>query len=88
VQALIGPYLWVDLEQVTSTEASGLLSRHHGEMILFLAASGPAVADISQEVFEAILSLPCPVWVILSEIRVVGQDALYVHRGAGRSGKY
>lgn len=86
--ALIGPYLWVDLDHANPTELSELRAGHNGETILFLASAEPNGVEISQEVFNALLNLPCLVWVIVYGVRVIGREALYFHRALAEAGKY
>jgi len=88
LQALIGPYLWVDLDHVTRTELSELRAGHQGETILFLASSQQNGVEISQQVFDALLDLPCPVWVINYGVQVARREALYLHRALAQAGKY
>ncbi len=88
VQALIGRYFWVELAHVAQTGVSGLMSAYAGETILFLASAEGASAEISEAVLRALLGLPCMVWVIVSEVRVSGHDALYFHQALAEARKY
>lgn len=88
VQALIGPYLWVDPAQIARTGLSAIEAGHQRETILFLASSQQAGVEITQQVFDALLDLPCLVWVIAYGVRVAGREALYVHRALAEAGRY
>lgn len=88
LQALMGPYLWVDLHQVTSADLSDLRSGYKGQSILFLTSSKPAMLEASEEVLSALLDLPCVVWVNVYEVRVIGRDPLYFHRALSAAGRY
>ena len=80
LQALVGQYLWVDLNQVMQSEESEFKPIHREETILFLTSSGQAETDISQEIFDALLELPCPVWVTVYGVRVMGHEPMYFHQ--------
>ena len=88
LQALIGQYLWVDLHQVMEIEDSEFKSIHRDETILFLTSSVQAETEISQEIFEALLELPCLVWVSVHGVRVMGHEPIYFHRALSEAGKY
>ena len=88
LQALMGSYLWFDLDRLTQIDLSELSSYYHGETILFLASSEPAGVELSPEVFEALLELPCLVWLVVNSVRVVGGDEYYFHRTLAEAGKY
>lgn len=86
LRTLIGPYLWVDLDPVEPPRREEINSRYRGEMILFLHSSGPSI--LSDEGFEALLDLPCPVWVTAFGIRIAGRDSLYFFRALSKAGKF
>jgi kynurenine formamidase len=88
VQALIEPYLWVGLDQATQAELETLEVHLKGETILFLASTVQAEVEITQEVFEALLRLPCSVWAITNGMRIFGQEAFYFNRALAEAGKY
>ncbi len=88
LQALMGPYLWVDLHQVTSADLSDLRSGYKGQSILFPTSSKPAMMEASEEVLSALLDLPCVVWVNVYEVQVIGRDPLYFHRALSAAGRY
>ena len=88
VQALIGPYLWVDLAQIARTGLSTIEAGHQRETILFLASSQQAGVEITQQLFDALLDLPYLVWVIAYGVRVAGRETLYVHRALAEAGRY
>jgi len=88
LEALIGPYLCVNLDQVTRAELVPFEADLNRKTILFLASAVPAEVEITQEVFEALLRLPCPVWAITNGIRIIGQEAFYFNRALAAAGKY
>jgi len=88
LQALIGPYLWIDLDQVARAELETFEANLNRKTILFLASAVPAEVEITQEVFEALLRLPCPVWAITNGIRIIGQEAFYFNRALAEAGKF
>jgi kynurenine formamidase len=88
LEALIGPYLWVDLDQTTQAELEALEAYQNGETILFLASAVQTEAEITQEVFGALLRLPCPVWAITNGIRIIDQEAFYFNRELAEAGKF
>jgi len=89
VQALIGQYLWVDLDQIAQTERGELQPMHGNASILFLTCSSVQTnKEISEEGFEALLKLPCLVWVMVLGIHVTGHEPLYFHRKLSEAGKY
>lgn len=88
IQALIGQYLWVDLDHFTQADLGGLFSSYKEETLLFLTSSGSTEKEISEEVFSGLLKLPCIVWVSVFGVQVVGHDPLYFHRALSRAGKY
>ncbi len=46
MQALIGPYLWMDLSRVPHPALGELRSGYKGENILFLTSSEPARLEV------------------------------------------
>jgi len=86
--ALIGPYLWLDIDRLTLDELDTLRSRPASESILFLTSSGRTNREISEEVFSTLLKLPCPVWAIGYDIQVAGREPLYFHKALAEAGKY
>ncbi|NTV53794.1 MAG: FAD-binding protein, partial [Candidatus Firestonebacteria bacterium] len=72
LHALVGPYLWLDLDQLTPSSLTELKTGYQGETILFLTSS--AAVEISDEVFKALLELPCLVWVIVHGIEILGHE--------------
>ncbi len=88
LHALIGQYLWVDLNQVMQSEESEFKSIHRAETILFLTSAVQAETEISQEIFDALLELPCLVWVIVYGVRVRGHEPMYFHQALSKAGKY
>ena len=88
LEALVGPYLWVNLDQATQAELEALDSNPNGERILFLASSAHAEVIISQEAFNALLCLPCLVWVIANGFRVAGREEYFFNRSLAEAGKF
>ena len=88
VQALIGQYLWIDIDKATQVKLSELQSICNGVSILFLASSRQTKGKIAEEVFQALLKLPCLVWVIVFDVQVVGREPLYFHKSLAEAGKY
>jgi arylformamidase len=88
IQALIGQYLWVDLNHFTQADLGELMANYKEETLLFLTSSGNTEKEISEEVFSGLLKLPCIVWVSVYGVQVVGHDPLYFHQALSKSGKY
>jgi arylformamidase len=88
IQALIGQYLWVDLNHFTQADLGGLISNYKEETLLFLTSSVQTEKEISEEVFSGLLKLPCIVWVSVYGVQVVRHDPLYFHQALSKSGKY
>ncbi|MBI5950984.1 MAG: cyclase family protein [Chloroflexi bacterium] len=80
VEALIGKYLLLDLDQ----EVGDL--DYRGEPILFLKSS--AGVEISEELFNSLLALPCRVWVIVYDVSVRGRDVFHFNRALAEADKY
>jgi kynurenine formamidase len=79
VEALVGKYFLFDLDGAGKFD-------YQGEPILFLKSS--AGVEISEEVFNSLLALPCRVWVIVYDIQVSGRDIFYFNRALAEAGKY
>ncbi len=88
LQALIGPYLWVDISQVMPGNLKEIASGYKGESILFLACSNPAMTETTEDVLRLLLELPCRVWVSIYGVQVSGREPLYFHRALSAAGKY
>ena len=88
LQALIGPYLWLDIDWLALDELDALRSRPVSESILFLTSLSRTGTEISQEIFKRLLELPCPVWVIVYDIQVAGHESLYFHKALAQAGKF
>jgi kynurenine formamidase len=86
--ALIGPYLWLDLHEVMQGPERGSRPACQGETILFLTSSARTETGISEEVFDALLDLPCTVWLSVYGVRVAGRGPLYFHQALADAGKY
>jgi len=80
VDAMMGKYFLLD------PETPSAISEYHGEPILFLK-SGAGV-EISEEVFNALLALPCRVWVIVYDISISGRDIFHFNRTLAEADKY
>ena len=88
LQALIGQYQWVDINQITLDKVSELQLNWDDKSILFLTSSGHTTSEVSEEVFRALLKLPCLVWVIVFGVRITGYEPLYFHKALAEAGKY
>jgi kynurenine formamidase len=78
VDALLGKYCLFDLE-------AGKLE-YRGEPILFLKSK--TGVEISEEVFNSLLALPCRVWVIVFDVSVKGRDIFHFNRALAQADKY
>jgi kynurenine formamidase len=78
VDALLGQYCLFDLE-------TGKLE-YRGEPILFLKSK--TGVEISEEVFNSLLALPCRVWVIVFDVSVKGRDIFHFNRALAQADKY
>lgn len=78
VDSLLGKYCLFDLE-------AGNLD-YRGEPILFLKSKSSV--EISEEVFNSLLALPCRVWVIVFDISVKGRDVFHFNRALAQADKY
>jgi len=83
---LVGPYFHVDVETLSETNSRQVLAGYSSETILFLAASGGP--EISQATANALLAIPCRVWVMAGSIRVRHPDKLFLHRAVAEAGKF
>ena len=88
LQALIGPYLWLDIDQITQDELNEVQSSSKRESILFLTSLKQTQREISEEVFKTLLKLPCPVWVIVYGVQVEEREPYYFHKALAEAGKY
>lgn len=80
VEALLGKYLWLDLD------AGEKPFEYQGEPILFLAARGKF--EMAEVFFESLLALPCRVWVIADEVSVAGREVFHFNRRLAELGKF
>jgi len=80
VEALLGKYLWLDLD------AGEKPFEYHGQPILFLAARGQF--EMTESFFESLLALPCRVWVIANEVNVAGCETFHFNRRLAGLGKF
>lgn len=88
LQTLIGQYLLLDINHLTQDELITLQSNPIRETVLFLTSSKQTISEISEEVFQILLKLPCIVWVIVYGIQIAGHEPLYFHRALAEAGKY
>jgi arylformamidase len=86
VDVLLGKYLWLDLGAIEKDHESGF--GYRGEPILFLTSTASDHPEIPEKIFEALLKLPCQVWVIVYGISITGQNPFYFNRRLAESGKY
>ena len=84
IDALVGKYFWVDLDRAIQSSENKF--DYQGEPVLFLASHG--LIKITEELFNAMLELPCRVWVIVYEVEVLGRDIFYFNRTLAEAGKY
>jgi kynurenine formamidase len=84
VEALMGKYCLLDLDEPAKSEAGQF--DYRDEPILFLKSSSGV--EISEELFNSLLALPCRVWVIVYDISVSGRDAFYFNRALAEADKY
>ncbi|MDO9301868.1 MAG: cyclase family protein [Anaerolineales bacterium] len=84
VEALLGKYFLLDLDQVVRNGKTKFDYRE--EPILFLKSSGGI--EIPEDVFNSLLALPCRVWIIIYDIRISGRDIFYFNRALAEADKY
>ena len=88
LQALIGQYVWIDLDRVPPSRPGELKFGHKGETLLFLTSSGPDRSEIAEEIFTALLELTCRVWVIAHGFLVKGRNLIIFISHWLEAGKY
>ncbi len=81
--ALIGSYAWLNLNERFDPQ-----NDYSCQPILFLAAPNTNRVEIALEAFQALLDLPCQVWVAACKIEILGQEPLYFHKALAEAGKY
>jgi kynurenine formamidase len=79
-EALFGKYCLFDLDALESQ------IDYRGEPILFLKSQ--TSVEISEEVFNSLLALPCRVWIIVFDVSVKGRDIFHFNRALARADKY
>ncbi|MEM7028299.1 MAG: cyclase family protein [Chloroflexota bacterium] len=84
VEALIGPYFWIDLDRSSMLDDLG----YQNQSILFLTTTSQTHIEMPKRQFKKLLALPCLVWLIAYPVSIAGQDALYFHRALAEAGKY
>lgn len=82
VDALIGRYLWLNLDAAHADDLNW-----DGERILFLASTRPEV-QISEAFFRSLLELPCRVWVITRAVTVAGREPFHFNRALAQADKF
>lgn len=80
VEDLIGEYCLLDLDEIEPS------LDYQGEPILFLKSS--AGIEVTEELFNSLLALPCRVWVIVYDVSVRGRDVFHFNRALAEAGKY
>jgi kynurenine formamidase len=86
VEALMGKYLWLDIHAAEKDCGKGF--GYRSEAILFLTSEVSSLPEIPEGLFEALLQLPCRVWVIARGISIIGREAFYFNRRLAEAGKY
>jgi kynurenine formamidase len=84
VEALMGKYFLLDLDEVVRNGKTKF--DYQQEPILFLKSNSGI--EISEDVFNSLLALPCRVWVIIYDISISGRDIFYFNRTLAEAGKY
>lgn len=84
VEALLGKYFLLDLDQIARTGKADF--DYQGEPILFLRSR--AGVEISEDVFNSLLALPCRVWVIIFDVSISGRDVFYFNHTLAEADKY
>jgi kynurenine formamidase len=84
VEALMGKYCLLDLDEIARSGNTDFDYRN--EPILFLKSS--AGIEISEEVFNSLLALPCRVWVIIYDVSIRGRDIFHFNRALAEADKY
>jgi len=84
VEALMGKYFLLDLDEAARSGETGF--DYRDEPILFLKSS--AGVEISEELFNSLLALPCRVWVIVYDISISGRDIFHFNRALAEADKY
>ncbi len=84
VDALMGKYCLLDLDEIARTGKTEF--DYQQEPILFLKSSGGL--EISEDVFNSLLALPCQVWLITYDISIFGRDIFYFNRTLAEADRY
>jgi arylformamidase len=79
---LVGRYLHVDAALLG--DGSGLA--HEGEPLVFLDCTTESV--LSEAGFEALLALPCRVWLMAGSASVAGRPPLHFHRAVADADRF
>lgn len=86
INSLMGKYIWLDLHQLVFNDLSKL--NYQGESLLFLTSTAQREAEIAESIFNALLELPCRVWITAFSVQVLDCDPLYFHKTLAVSGRY
>jgi kynurenine formamidase len=84
VEALMGKYCLLDLDEIARSGKTNF--DYRDEPILVLRSS--AGVEISEEVFNSLLALPCRVWAIVYDVSVRGRDIFHFNRALAEADKY
>ena len=84
IEALMGKYFLLDLDDVA--RSGNTKFDYQDEPILFLKSN--AGIEISEEIFNSLLALPCRVWVIVYDVSISGRDVFHFNRALAKAGKY
>jgi len=85
--ALIGAYRYVNLAALHDEHLPPSI-RQDTASILFATSSTPGEQKISAALLDALLDLPCPVWVTVYGIQIVGREPFYFHKALAKHGIY
>jgi arylformamidase len=84
IEALMGKYFLLDLDDVA--RSGNTKFDYQDEPILFLKSN--TGIEISEEIFNSLLALPCRVWVIVYDVSISGRDVFHFNRALAKAGKY
>ena len=84
VDVLMVKYCLLDLDEIARTGKTEF--DYQQEPILFLRSSGGV--EISEDVFNSLLALPCRVWLIIYDISILGRDIFHFNRTLAEADKY
>ena len=84
IEALMGKYFLLDLDDVA--RSGNTKFDYQDEPILFLKSN--TGIEISEEIFNSLLALPCRMWVIVYDVSISGRDVFHFNRALAKAGKY